>query len=47
MSLIPKLKTYKMKVGLEGTPANMFLSLCLKNLKLVLEDLWIVFLHKT
>lgn len=30
MSVIPKLKTYKMKVGLHGTPANMFLPLVFK-----------------
>lgn len=47
MSVIHKLKSYKMKARLDGTPANMFLSRCLKNLKEVLEDFWTVFLHKT
>lgn len=47
MYAIPKLKTYKLKIGPDGTSANMFLSLCLKNLKQVLENFWTAFSNKT
>lgn len=41
MSVIYKLKSHKMKVGLGGTTDKM--SLCLENLKYMLEYFWIVF----